>query len=207
MQVYPEISFGQDSANDRLVIDFGANRSFLGLLPLLLLLPAGYCFMVLAFPEQQQGVCGLPMGIFFLVLSLVLTAIGQYYFTDRVIFDRKNRDVWQETRCGNYHKEDFRLSFDQVAGIGLKGKWTRAKYGSYWEFKIVVVSQTSVIEPVTLAFREDKFKHYVELARTISDFVGKKFVEPNVKLPRLVLEYSGDQPLITYRVGKPGQGW
>lgn len=28
MQIYPEIKFGQDAANDRLVIDFGANRSF-----------------------------------------------------------------------------------------------------------------------------------------------------------------------------------
>lgn len=207
MQIYPEIKFGQDEINDRLVIDFGANRSFLGFLPLLLLLPGGYCFLMSMLPDEQRGICDVPLGIFFLVIALILTAIAQYYFTDRVFFDRKNREVWQETRCGKYVKEDFRLSFDQLAGIGLSGKWRKDKYGSYWEFTIVVVSQTGVIKPITLYFREDRFRHYVETARTISSFVGREFVEPNFKLPRLVLEYVGEQSRITYRVGKKGQGW
>jgi len=207
MQIYPEIKFGQDEANERLVIDFGANRSFLGFLPLLLLLPGGYCFLMSMFNEGVLSTYGVPLGILFLVIAMILTAIAQYYFTDRVFFDRKIREIWQEARCGTYIKEDFRFSFDQLAGIGLSGKWTKAKYGSYWEFKIVVVSQTGVIKPVTLAFREDRYKHYVEMARTISGFVGSEFVEPNIKLPRLVLEHHGPQPRITYRVGKMGQGW
>ncbi|HMM58700.1 MAG TPA: hypothetical protein PKC25_01075, partial [Candidatus Rifleibacterium sp.] len=168
MQIYPEIRFGQDTANGRLVFDFGANRSFLGYLPLLLLLPGGYCFLMSILPDEQRGICDVPLGIFFLVIALILTAIAQYYFTDRVFFDCKSREVWQETRCGTYLKEDFRLSFDQIAGIGLSGKWRKDKYGSYWEFAIVVVSQTGAIKPATLYFRKDRFKHYVEIARTVS---------------------------------------
>jgi hypothetical protein len=207
MQVYPEIKFGRDTVNDRLVIDFGANRSSLGMLPLFLLLPAGYCLMMSMFNEGILSTYGVPLGIFILVLSLVLTAIAQYYFTDRVFFCRKSQDIWQETRCFSHVSEEFRLSFDQVTGIALSGKWTTAKYGSYWEFTMVVVSKTGAIKPVSLDFREDRFKHYSELARTISEFIGSEFVEPNVKLPRLVLEGSGQQPRITYRVGKKGQGW
>ncbi|HNW12774.1 MAG TPA: hypothetical protein PKI71_15525, partial [Candidatus Rifleibacterium sp.] len=180
MQIYPEIKFGQDEANERLVIDFGANRSFLGFLPLLLLLPGGYCFLMSMFNEGVLSTYGVPLGILFLVIALILTAIAQYYFTDRVFFDRKIREVWQETRCGTYIKEDFRFSFDQLAGIGLSGKWRKDKYGSYWEFAIVIVSQAGVIKPVTLYFREDRFRHYVETARTISSFVGREFVEPNI---------------------------
>ncbi len=207
MQIYPEVKLGQDVANDRLVIDFGANRSFLGFFPLLLLLPAGCCLMMPMFNEGVLGKYGVPLGIFFLALAIILTAVAQYYFTDRVFFDRKNGVVCQETRCGCHVTQGFRLSFDEVAGIGLSGKWVQAKYGSYWEFKIVIVSQAGVIMPVTLEFRKDRYKYYVEMARTIGDFVGSDFVEPNVNLPCLVLENSGSQPRITYRVGKNGHGW
>lgn len=207
MQVYPEIKFGQDTVNDRLVIDFGANRSSLGMLPLMLLLPAGYCLMMSMFNEGILSTYGVPLGIFILVLALVLTAIAQYYFTDRVFLDRKAREVWQEARCFGRVSEEFRLSFDQVTGIALSGKWTTAKYGSYWEFTMVIVSKTGVIKPVSLDFREDRFKHYTEIVRTISEFVGSEFVAPNIKLPRMVLEGSGTKSRITYRVGKMGQGW
>ena len=177
------------------------------MLPLLLLLPAGYCLMMSMFNEGILSTYGVPLGIFILVLSLVLTAIAQYYFTDRVFFDRKAHEVWQEARCFGHVREEFRLSFDQVTGIALSGKWTTAKYGSYWEFTMVIVSKTGIIKPVSLDFREGRFKHYTEIACTISEFVGSKFVEPNIKLPRLVIESSGTQSSITYRVGKMGQGW
>lgn len=207
MQIYPEIKFGQDTVKDRLVIDFGANRSSLGMLPLLLLLPAGYCLMMPIIREGEPSIFGMPLGIFFLVLSLLLTAIAQYHFTDRVFFDRKNHEIFQETRCFSHAREKFRLSFDQVAGIALSGKWTKVKYGAYWEFTIVIVSKAGVIMPVSLGFREDRFKHYSKIAHTISEYIGSEFVEPNIKLPRLVLEDSGTQLRITYRVGKMGQGW
>ncbi|OGK12127.1 MAG: hypothetical protein A2W80_11470 [Candidatus Riflebacteria bacterium GWC2_50_8] len=204
MKIYPEIRFGQDKVNDRLVIDFGAERSFLATLPLWLLLPAGYCFMMTIMPSEQQGIFGMAHGIFLLVLALVLTAIAQYYFVDRVIFDRKSQEIWQETRCGRFSRQAFRLSFAEVAGIGLSGKKVAADYGSYLEFKIVLVSQAGAVIPVSLGFREDRQKHYVEIARTISYFIGSEFVEPNPRLPRLVLEDSGQQIYITYRVAKIG---
>jgi hypothetical protein len=202
LKIYPEIQFGQDKVNDRLVIDFGAERSFLATLPLWLLLPAGYCFLTTIMPPEQQGIFGVAHGIFLLVLSLVLTAVAQHYFSDRVVFDRKNHEIWQETRCGKLVREEFRHSFSQMAGVGLSGKLIEAQYGSYWEFKIVIISQTGVVKPVSLGFREDRYKYYVEIARTISEFIGREFVEPKLKLPRLLLEHSGQQIRITYRVGK-----
>lgn len=205
MQIYPEIRFGRDEINDRLVIDFGANRSSLGTLPLLLLLPAGFCLLQAILPSEKNGFWWTPLGIFLLALSLILTAMAQYYFTDRVIIDRKRHEIWQETRCGKYAREGFRISFDQVAGIGFKGKWIKTRYGTYLGFNTVLVSRTGIITPVSLEFREDKFKNYVEMARKISEFIGSEFVEPNIKLPRLVLEHSGGQHRITYRVSRPGQ--
>lgn len=204
MKIYPEIQFSQDKVNDRLVIDFGAERSFLAKLPLWLLLPAGYCFMAPIISLEQQARFGMTHGIFLLVLALVLTAIAQYYFTDRVIFDRKSQEIWQATRCGKFSKQAFRLSFAEVAGIGLGGAKIKTDYGSYLEFKIVLVSRAGTVTPVTLGFREDRHKHYVELARTLSNFIGCEFVEPNPKLPRLVIEDSGTQLRITYRVAKTG---
>lgn len=69
---------------------------------------------------------------------------------------------------------------------------------------MVIVSKAGVIIPVSLGFREDRFKHYSKIAHTISEYIGSEFIEPNVKLPRLVLEGSGTQLRITYRVGKMG---
>jgi hypothetical protein len=204
VQLYPEIRFSQDKVNDRLVIDFGAERSFLAKLPLWLLLPAGYCFLMTIMPPEQQGIVGMTHGIFLLVFALVLTAVAQYCFSDRVILDRKSHEIWQETRCGKFSREAFRLYFADVAGIGLNGNMINADYGSYYEFRIVLVSQTGVIMPVSLGFREDRYKQHVEIARTISYFIGYELVEPNPKLPRLVLEHSGPQLQITYRVGKIG---
>ncbi|HNX75969.1 MAG TPA: hypothetical protein PLM07_17780 [Candidatus Rifleibacterium sp.] len=163
--------------------------------------------MMSIFDDSIMKTYGVPLGIFFLALAIVLTAIAQYYFTDRVFFDRKNHEIRHESRCFSRVSEEFRLSFDEVAGIALSGKWAKGKHGSFWSFKMVVVSKTGIIEPVSLPFHQDKFKFYTEMARSISVFIGTKFVEPNVKLPRLVLEGVSPKLQITYRVGKMGQGW
>lgn len=190
MKIYPEIRFGHDKVNDRLIIDFGAERTYLATLPLLLLFPAGYCFMMTILPLEQPSIVGKAHGIFFLALSIVLTAIAQNYFSDRIFFDHKSQEIWQETSCCGYSSQAFRLPFDKVAGVGLSGEKISGKYGSYLEFKIVLVTKEAAVIPISLGFREDRHKHYVEVARKISYFLGCEFVEPDHRLPRIVLEGS-----------------
>ncbi len=186
MQLYPEIRFSQDKVNDRLVIDFGAERSFLAKLPLWLLLPAGYCFLMTIMPAEQQGIVGMTHGIFLLVFALVLTAVAQYCFSDRVILDRKSHEFGRKPAVENSQgkRSGFYL---RCSGHRAEWKYINADYGSYYEFRLVLVSQTGVIMPVSLGFREDRYKQHVEIARTISCFIGYELVEPNPSFPVLFL--------------------
>ena len=195
MDILPNYQIQFDDANEQIILHFGKERSFLVVLPWLLLGLGGFCWIMDVCPYEP------PTHPYWMILSRIIAIVSipvfilREYFIDDVFIDKKRKGIFRKISVKGFSKELFFIPFEKIFGLGFHGY--KIKIGI--NYTLVAVLKDGRFLELSHGFPPLKFQEKIGEAKKMSQFSGCSFPLPTKEYPYLFLEGEGQKMKICYK--------